>query len=312
MRPFWAALVLANFVSGCGFDLIGELDDADASSGSSTGGSSTSTTGPVSTTVEAGSEESSSTGAPSAAGDCCEGHGGPACDDEAIAQCVCEQDPFCCDQLWDEFCADAVDFLGCGVCDPIDTGGRGSCCEAKPEPGCEQPDVEACVCGYDPFCCEYEWDGACVSLVDLGMCGSCQSTGDCCVDNGSPGCDDPVVEACVCAVDPFCCEGAWDSTCVTTARESGCAECMTDGGPCCEAHFGTGCDDPAIEKCVCAADYFCCGGGWDEACVHNVEAFGCGVCTGGPTDEGTGSGSGFSESSSTSGGSTSTGTSAGT
>ena len=48
---------------------------------------------------------------------------------------------------------------------------------------------------------------------------------DCCVDNGTPGCDDPDIEACVCAVDAFCCNTAWDQTCADEAVSLGCSEC---------------------------------------------------------------------------------------
>ncbi|MBQ72529.1 MAG: hypothetical protein CMJ67_06445 [Planctomycetaceae bacterium] len=46
--------------------------------------------------------------------------------------------------------------------------------------------------------------------------------GDCCVPNGSPGCnDDPCMEI-VCSMIPDCCEIAWDSTCAGFALVFGC------------------------------------------------------------------------------------------
>jgi len=36
---------------------------------------------------------------------------------------------------------------------------------------------------------------------------------DCCIGHGTPGCDNDACEAAVCAVDPFCCDDAWDRTC---------------------------------------------------------------------------------------------------
>ena len=43
------------------------------------------------------------------------------------------------------------------------------------------------------------------------------TSGDCCVDNGTPGCDD--LECCllVCTGDPFCCDVAWDGICAGEA-----------------------------------------------------------------------------------------------
>ncbi|MCH8006801.1 MAG: FG-GAP repeat protein, partial [Planctomycetes bacterium] len=42
---------------------------------------------------------------------------------------------------------------------------------------------------------------------------------NCCVFSGvgGPGCDDPVCEAAVCAIDPFCCETQWDGLCANQA-----------------------------------------------------------------------------------------------
>lgn len=40
---------------------------------------------------------------------------------------------------------------------------------------------------------------------------------DCCVDNGTPGCDDPVCQKTVCHTDPFCCDVEWDDICANLA-----------------------------------------------------------------------------------------------
>ena len=37
----------------------------------------------------------------------------------------------------------------------------GNCCEEHGEPGCELPEIEACVCALDNFCCIVEWDDIC-------------------------------------------------------------------------------------------------------------------------------------------------------
>ncbi|HEY6723913.1 MAG TPA: hypothetical protein VI197_07770 [Polyangiaceae bacterium] len=53
-------------------------------------------------------------------------------------------------------------------------GGAGSsCCDESSGPGCEEPEVMACVCSADPFCCKYLWDGFCVQEVEQLGCGSC-------------------------------------------------------------------------------------------------------------------------------------------
>lgn len=55
-----------------------------------------------------------------------------------------------------------------------------------------------------------------------------------------------------------------------------------NGGDCCESSRGTGCGDPMVEQCVCAADPRCCTDGWDALCVDHVDELRCGSCTFGP------------------------------
>ncbi len=47
---------------------------------------------------------------------------------------------------------------------------------------------------------------------------------------------------------------------------------------CCSERPEPGCDGSDVERCVCDNDAFCCGVGWDSACVDAVEAYGCGDC----------------------------------
>jgi len=50
-----------------------------------------------------------------------------------------------------------------------------SCCEAHPEPGCDSPTIETCVCLVDPYCCDTEWDRVCVDEVTAEGCGLCDN-----------------------------------------------------------------------------------------------------------------------------------------
>lgn len=50
----------------------------------------------------------------------------------------------------------------CGACGP---GVSHDCCSARSGPGCSDPEIAACVCGTDPFCCTSQWDGLCASQV---------------------------------------------------------------------------------------------------------------------------------------------------
>lgn len=124
-----------------------------------------------------------------AAGDCCEVQATPGCIDAAISTCVCDTDAFCCETEWDAVCVSMVDTEGCGQCaeqpeppadpppadpPPVDPPSLDSpCCVPQPGPGCgEDPGLEACVCGADPFCCEVLWDDACLETAHL-FCDAC-------------------------------------------------------------------------------------------------------------------------------------------
>lgn len=48
--------------------------------------------------------------------DCCTPHGTPACDDLAIATCVCELEPSCCTDPWGAACVESVGLFECGTC----------------------------------------------------------------------------------------------------------------------------------------------------------------------------------------------------
>jgi len=106
----------------------------------------------------------------------------------------------------------------------------------------------------------------------------------CCHPSAGRGCDDEVIEACVCAEDSFCCSGAWDNDCVALVEEFGCGSCGvgtggtgsggSGGGPpvgdCCSSHTDPGCSQADIQDCVCAFDIYCCETAWDPTCVSEV------------------------------------------
>ncbi len=82
---------------------------------------------------------------------------------------------------------------------------------------------------------------------------NCQVEGgpahNCCETGHGPGCSDPVIEACICALDSFCCDVDWDQICVDGVELAGCGTCSftecgngiielgeaCDGGDCCAA-----------------------------------------------------------------------------
>ena len=237
---------------------------------------------------------------------CCLPHDSTGCKDGAVQNCVCNMDPYCCNNKWDSLCAAEAD--DCGSC-------NGDCCESNGSPGCDDESVEVCVCDMDPFCCNNTWDGLCANEAsnDCGAscgpscpdgqcnggedcnscpedcggccgngaceaqfgedcescpedCGNCQSNESCCLPHDTPGCADAAVQNCVCAMDGFCCNNHWDSICAGEADE--CGSCT---GDCCASNGSPGCDEESVEVCVCDLDPFCCDVTWDNLCAGEAE-----------------------------------------
>lgn len=134
---------------------------------------------------------------------------------------------------------------------------------------------------------------------DYGVCVPCPTlTGDCAGGGGggSGTCDhdtctagnalDPTCGSCaaaVCAVDSYCCETAWDATCVGEVADN-CAGGCDGGGANCHDQCTTGAAmDASCSPCVsqiCADDPFCCQSSWDDICVGHVAETCDGQCGG--------------------------------
>ncbi len=52
-----------------------------------------------------------------------------------------------------------------------------NCCQVGHGAGCSDPNIDACVCAIDPYCCELEWDDTCVWEVIILGCGTCSGEG---------------------------------------------------------------------------------------------------------------------------------------
>ncbi len=203
---------------------------------------------------------------------CCEAMGQPGCNDPTVEACVCDAHPDCC-SFWNGDCvywAQTQCGQACG------SGAKGSCCSAHVSGGCEDPTVEACVCGLEPACCN-EWTASCAELAETQCSAGCGPASPCCVpDWDRVGCDaDPTIEGCVCDIFPNCCTGNWTGACAKMAREQCGAYCPP--GPCCEGHDGLGCDEPAVQSCVCNLNATCCTQGWDFICADQASTQ-CGAC----------------------------------
>lgn len=214
--------------------------------------------------------------------DCCVGHESRGCDNKPVEQCVCASDSWCCEAEWDQACAALIEQLGCGHCSdgdgpppPSDDSGGD-----PPPPPVDPPPPDGGTGGDPPP------DGG----TGGGDPPPPEEAGDCCTDNGTPGCDDAAVESCVCMQDDYCCNTEWDALCVTQVDSFGCGTCGGGGGggdggggggvsACCEQQPGAGCPDAAVQDCVCAVDDYCCSVFWDLTCVGEVESLSCGSCS---------------------------------
>lgn len=186
---------------------------------------------------------------PTPGGDCCSSHDGPWCDVGPCASCVCGLDPLCCEVAWDVFCSDsaATECLASCSCPPLGPAETptprptpgGDCCGLHTGPGCSEASCQTCVCGYDPSCCDSEWDSVCVYEASGRCAASCACApstptpvpppppgGPCCGEHEGAGCDGAGCQACVCAFEPDCCSVFWSEFCVNTARDACAVSCQ--------------------------------------------------------------------------------------
>src|SRR5690606_3373509 len=99
-------------------------------------------------------------------------------------------------------------------------------------PGCTDTAVTQCTCAQDAACCSSGWDDVCVTQAVTGcalQCPGVAASSDCCSATAEPGCLEPELEQCVCAIDPYCCIGSFDDNCVALANTQCGASCNRGG-----------------------------------------------------------------------------------
>lgn len=211
------------------------------------------------------------------AGPGCEVADIPTCDGCSCEECVCAADDFCCNTAWDSLCVDRC-IAECGGCPIIESCGNETCedienCGNCPaDCGCAEGDVcsagECCTpwCG-GKNCGDDGCGGDCGECVDsICMDGVCAGHQGCGPLDG-PTCGGCECEECVCEMDPYCCDTAWDTACVS--------ECTIDCGSCIapEAECGNGFCELG-EDCGACADDCTCAPGWiceEAVCVESGE-----------------------------------------
>ena len=212
-----------------------------------------------------------------AAGSCFFTHINPSCDNASCCATVCAADPFCCNNQWDNLCANAAVTL-CPNCGDAETG---SCYIVHDTPFCDNAVCCESVCAADPFCCNTEWDSFCsnAAITNCAGCGNPNAL-SCYEPHATPYCADAACCNLVCAADPFCCNNQWDFSC-SGAAVTNCAGCGNpSSGNCLQVHPTPYCADAACCTQVCDIDPYCCNSQWDSFCVNESNAF-CPAC---PTD----------------------------
>jgi hypothetical protein len=120
-----------------------------------------------------------------------------------------------------------------GVGDAADVSAP-SCCVPSDTPGCADARVAGCLCEIDPFCCNDRHDPLCVreAVSSCGLaCGPPPAANDCCSASATPGCSEAAVLACVCELDPACCQLRFDQSCVNLAAARCGAVCANEEAP---------------------------------------------------------------------------------
>jgi hypothetical protein len=94
----------------------------------------------------------------------------------------------------------------------------------------------------------------------------------CTIASFQRGCEDPGIEAVVCAAAPSCCNVRWGAACVSKVTAL-----LADQEACCSATGNPGCGSAGVSACVATYDPSC-SGAWDSYCALEVEALNCGTC----------------------------------
>ena len=157
----------------------------------------------------------------------------------------------------------------CASC-PADCGGcQGGCCIANGTPGCEDAKIQGCVCAFDAYCCNVQWDSICADEVESLGCGSCGG-GVVCGD-GQCDADGEDCESCPWDCGQCCgngeCEPWYDEDCETCEPDCGPCGCVPDcaGKECGPDGCGGSCGQ-CQPGAMCTPLGICIGGGGGDSC----------------------------------------------
>ena len=233
-------------------------------------------------------------------------NGTPGCRDGACCALVCLVDPFCCNNAWDQGCAQAAAET-CPLYDPCDTDikdpddfelcgfpNAADCFSAHPGAACGNFACCSTVCEIDAFCCSVRWDTTCSLYADQ-FCTISPGCGDpfnaTCFQDSTPegfpyatqfGCNNTNCCNIVCelqeGIDLGCCSDevdaagnliqGWTQGCADLAELycTGCGD-LTAGSCYNENNTSPSCNNEECCETVCMMfDPFCCDEIWDSLC----------------------------------------------
>lgn len=75
------------------------------------------------------------------------------------------------------------------------------CCEGGLLPGCNDPGIQTCVCGFDPVCCLFAWDNECADIAAEACGGGCCGNGVCTLDESCATCSGDCGPCQVCSLE---------------------------------------------------------------------------------------------------------------
>jgi hypothetical protein len=134
------------------------------------------------------------------------------------------------------------------------------CCTRHSGLGCEDSNVQECVCSEVPECCEVDWHDHCVEKARNSCGAECGEDDDGRLDEGTSTTPMTSDES----------DSLTDSASVgsmSTSEGSSSTGGLGDSD-CCVAHEMPACDDVGVAGCVCEQMPDCCKLGWTDACVE--------------------------------------------
>jgi hypothetical protein len=197
-----------------------------------------------------------------ASGSCFVQHPTPGCNDAVCCDAVCDDDPFCCNNQWDNFCVTGANQRCCGG------NLTPSCFVVHNTPACSNAGCCETVCAADPFCCSVQWDQLCVNQATATCTCGGSSAGSCFFGHNNPACNNAACCEVVCSLDNFCCDVLWDGACAFNANMNCCGG--SSAGSCFEPNNTPACSIATCCTAVCAQDPFCCDVGWDGICANQA------------------------------------------